>query len=174
MKIYIILKGLLVVLTNQINGQIKYEGEIDSKLRTIQPEDGSFKYLKYNKKEEKVSIYNIDNTIWRSIKLPLPKSHLLDEIIHVSQYTFNQDDFVELAYTCVVYNPNNNFYDPEEDLMEISFTLNIVSESGKHLLKVEDSNDMKIINSKGKKKLLVYKHEGTHFKGEDKTLIYSF
>lgn len=174
MKTTIIVIGFLVLTFGQIFSQIKFEGEIDSRYRTIQLEDGSFKYLKYNQKEKKIVIFNLDNTLWRSIILPLPKSHLLDEIKHISQYTFNKDEELELVYTCIVYEISDDLEDPDNDNLRVYFTLNIVKETGEHLLKVHDSNEMKIINSKGHNKLLIYKHHGTQFNSNDKTLVYTF
>lgn len=90
-----------MLCSSQSFAQLKYEGTIDSKYKTLQLEDGSFKYIKYNKKENIVMVHNLDNSLWRTIKLPLPKYHLLDEIKHISTHTFNNDDFVELIYSCV-------------------------------------------------------------------------
>lgn len=42
--------------------QIKYEDKIDSKYKSIKLDDGSFKYVKYNKKNLTIFIYNLDNT----------------------------------------------------------------------------------------------------------------
>ncbi|MDF1546734.1 MAG: hypothetical protein P1P88_02855 [Bacteroidales bacterium] len=174
MKTHVIILGLIFLISSQLHAQLKYEGTIDARYKTIQLDDGSFKYVKYNQKEQKVFIYNLDNTIWRTIKLPLPKDHLLDEIKHISQHAFNKDDEVELVYSCVVYHISDNIEDTEKDNVIVRFTLNIINESGEQLLKVHDSNEMEIIDSQGQKKLLIYKHLGKHFNGKDETLIYSF
>lgn len=174
MKTHIIVLGLTLFLSGYLHAQLKYEGAIDSRYKTIQLDDGTFKYVKYNQKEQKVLIYNLDNSLWRTIKLPLPKFHLLDEIKHISQHTFNKDDKVELVYSCVVYNISDNVETSETEDFKVNFTLNIINESGEEILKVNDSNEMEIIESHGQKKLLIYKHVGKHFFEKDETLIYSF
>lgn len=174
MKTQSVILALVIFLSTYAHAQLKYEGTVDSRYKTIQLDDGTFKYVKYNQKEQKVLIFNLDNSLWRTIKLPLPKHHLLDEIKYISQHTFNDDDLVELVYSCVVYEANNYFESSDEDNLTIEFTLNIISESGEYILKVQNSNEMEIINSNGQKKLLIYKHLGEHFNGKDETLIYSF
>ncbi|MGD9993678.1 MAG: hypothetical protein AB7S69_10290 [Salinivirgaceae bacterium] len=154
--------------------QLKFDGKIDSKFKTFQLDDGSYKYVKYNKKEQVLFIYNIDNSLWREVKMPLPKYHVLDELKHISIHTFNQDNLVELIYSCAVYSPNSNYQDPNEDFFSVNFTLNIINELGESILKVQDSNEMEIIDSNGEKKIIVYKHIGNGYKAKDETLIYSF
>ncbi|MGZ2371507.1 hypothetical protein ACXR6G_17135 [Ancylomarina sp. YFZ004] len=153
--------------------QIKYEGKIDSKYKSIKLEDGSLKYVKYDKKNQTIFIYNLNNTIWKEVKLPLPENHLLDEVKLISQKTFNKDEEVELVYSCVEYTVSDNYEDPSEGFGKINFTLNVITESGKSLLRVENSNDMEIIKTNGVVKMLVYKHVGEGFNESDETLIYN-
>lgn len=172
MKLTTLILGCLVLISTQLYSQIEYEGTIDSKFKTFLLDDGSLKYVKYNKKEEKILIYNLNNSLWKTVKLPLPQFHLLDEIKHISIKTLNNDNQVELIYTCIIYDLHNE--DIVEDGIEIlEFTLNIINENGETLLKVSNSNEIEIIESGGKKKLLIYKHVGEHFSGKDKTLVYS-
>tara|TARA_R110001583_G_scaffold8896_1_gene41944 strand:- start:28547 stop:29074 length:528 start_codon:yes stop_codon:yes gene_type:complete len=153
--------------------QIKYEGKIDSKYKSIKLEDGSFMYVKYDKKNQTVFIYNLDNTLWKEVKLPIPKNHLLDEVKYISKKTFNKDDQVELVYSCVEYTVPDNYEDPTEGFVKINFTLNVISESGESLLRVENSNEMEIIETDGVIKMLVYKHISQGFDTSDETLIYN-
>ena len=161
-----------LLITSQLYSQLKYEGAVDSRYKTFQLDDGSLKYVKYNKKEEKVQIYKLNDSLWKTIKLPLPNNHLLEEIKHISIKTINDDDHLELIYSCVIYDMENE--NIVEDGIEIlQFTLNIINENGEIILKVPNSNEMEIIESNGKKKLLVYKHIGQHFSSKDQTLVYS-
>ena len=162
----------LLLFSSTLFAQIKYEGTIDARYKTMQLDDGSFKYLKYNKKLQEVIIFNLDNTLWRTVKLPLPKNHYLDEIKLVSLHTFNNDELVELVYSCVEYDSRNS-EDPDDDIVIVNFTLNIINEKGDLILKVPDSNEMEIIPSSNQTKLLIYKHIGQGFDSKDETLIYS-
>jgi hypothetical protein len=173
MKTKTLIFVLFVFFAINSSAQLKFEGEVDSKYKTYQLDDGSFRYVIYNKKQEVITIFNLDNTIWRTVKIPLPKHHVLDELKHISVRTLNDDDFVELIYSCAVYYMNDDTEDPEQDFHLIDFTLNIINEHGEHLLKVQDSNEMKILDSNGEKKLIIYKHIGKGFNAKGKTLIYS-
>lgn len=174
MKTLSIITGLILFISLNLHAQLKYEGKIDSRYKTIQLDDDTYKYLKYNKEDKKVLIYNLDNSLWRTINLPLPENHLLDEIKDISVHTFNDDNFVELIYSCVVYNVPENIESPENGYVQIKFTLNIINEEGELILTVPDSNEMEIIEAEGEKKLLIYKHVGKHFSNEEETIIYSF
>lgn len=173
MKALTIISGLIFFLTINTNAQLKYEGTIDSKYETIQLDDGIFKYLKYNQDEKKVLLYNLDNSLWRTINLPLPSNHFLDEIMNISIHTFNHDDNVELIYSSVVYYISDNLENPDEDFVQEEFTLNIINEMGKSILKVPGSNEMEIIDSEGKKTLLIYKNGDKSYNEKNETIIYS-
>ncbi|WP_421917887.1 hypothetical protein [Marinifilum sp.] len=173
MKTMIVTMIFLLILNIDGISQIKLEGTVNSKYKSIQMDDGTFRYAKYNGEKEAIYIYNLDNTIWRTINLPLPKNHHLDEVKLISQKVFNKDDLVEIVYSCVEHTVPDNYEDPTVDFGQVKFTLNIINEMGESLLRVEDSNEMEIVKSKGGTKLLVYKHIGESFSGEDQTLIYN-
>ncbi len=172
MKTFFTLISFIFLFSSSLFGQIEYEGTIDAKYKTMKLDDGSFKYLKYNHKHQEVILFDLENTVWRTVKLPLPKNHHLDEIKSVSVHTFNNDKLVELVYSCVEYDMQNS-EDPDEDFVNLRFTLNIINEKGELILKVPDSNEMEIIGTNNQSKLLVYKHIGQGFDSKDETLIYS-
>jgi hypothetical protein len=174
MKTLIISFGLLFMVST-VFAQLVQEEVVEGRFRTFQIENGDAKYLKYDKKAEIINIYNLDHSVWKTVKLPLPKGHLLDEIKLVSTSTFNKDEGVEIMYSCVVYD-YSSFNDEDPTINEdeyITFTLNIIDENGKALLKEDHSNDYEIIESNGKKKLLVYKHISKGFSSKSQTVVYS-
>lgn len=173
MKTKSIILIIFLFITTVGYAQLNYEGTVDSRYKTVQLENGLSKYLKYDRKLQEIHIYNMDNTLWKTVKLPLPKHHILDEVKLVSQNTFNRDELVEIVYSCVVYTSNTDYEDPTQPLVNIDFTLNIINEQGEHLLKIEGSNEMEIIESNGQKKLLIFKHIGKDFQAHDQTIIYS-
>tara|TARA_R110002050_G_scaffold173986_1_gene306897 strand:+ start:170 stop:706 length:537 start_codon:yes stop_codon:yes gene_type:complete len=173
MKTQILLAGILVFISLSVCAQLTFEGRVNSMYKTFQLDNGVIKYVKYNKKEQKVLVFNLDKTLWREVSLPLPEGHQLDGIKHISVHTFNKDDLMEMAYTCVKYQipDNDDVREDDGDLMK--FTLNIVNENGDSLLEVPGSHDMEIIHSNGQKNLLVFKLIGKHFDENNETLVYS-
>jgi hypothetical protein len=140
-------------------GQIKYEGTHDDGFKPFQLDNGEFKYARYDKSKQLVTVYNLDHSQWKTVMLPMPEEHYLDEIKSISEKTFNSDTLIELVYSCVEHHSNNNL-ESTSDYVDIRFTLYIINEAGEMILKVDDSNDMRIIESNGNRKLLIYKHIG--------------
>jgi hypothetical protein len=165
---------IILILLISITGycQVIYEGTFNDRFKTIQPDNGEIKFLKYNKEEQLVYIYNLDQTEWKKVHIPLPEEHLLDEIKSLTQTTFNKDTLVELVYSCVEYQRISRQENPDITDLKIQFKLNIINENGAMILKVPDSNDLEIFDKNGKRSLLIYKHLS---KGLDKlgqTLVY--
>ncbi|MBS2212657.1 hypothetical protein KEM09_14660 [Carboxylicivirga mesophila] len=174
MKLTIMVFGLIQVLMIESYGQLKYEGTIDSDYKTVTLEDGSVKYVIYNKREQTVNLHNVDKTLWKSINLSLPRHHFLDEIKHISLHTLNKDDLLEIIYSCTVLASHDDIDTPEDEFRKIDSTINVINEQGAVLLKVPNSNDIKLIDTGGKKKLLVYRHSSERIGHGDETLVYSF
>jgi hypothetical protein len=173
MKALIMSIGLLFLASTGYSQMVKDE-VIEGRFRTFQLENGEAKYLKYDKKAEIINIYNLDHTVWKTVKLPLPKGHLLDEIKLVSTSTFNTDEAVEILYSCVVYDYIDIEMGLAVDMDEyFHFTLNLINEKGDLLLKEENSNDYEIIESNGKRKLMIYKHVSEGFTTNSQTVVYS-
>ncbi|KOH44813.1 hypothetical protein [Sunxiuqinia dokdonensis] len=173
MKAQILLAGIFLFISVNVCAQLKYEGAVSSMYKTFQLDDGTIKYVKYNKKEQKVFVFNLDKTLWREVNLPLPEGHQLDEIKHISVHTFNKDDLMEMAYSCVKYKIPDSDDVREDERSPMEFTLNIINETGDSLLEVLGSHDMKIVHSNGQKNLLVFKLIGKHFDENRETLVYS-
>ncbi len=148
------------IIPLSVLGQIRYEGTHDEGYKSFQLDNGELKYAEYNKSGQIVTIYNLDHSKWKSVVLPLPREHYLDEIKSISQYVFNGDTMMELAYSCVEYHSTDNLEDVASGYVDLRFTLNIINELGETILKASDSNDMKIIESDGVRKLMIYKHIG--------------
>lgn len=153
--------------------QIIYEGTHDDGFKTFQLDNGEIIYTVYDKSEQSISIYELDHSKWKTVSIPLPKGHFLDEIKYISQNVFNADSIVELVYSCVEYDTKHEFEGSNTNYVNLRFTLNIINENGEMILKVPDSNDMKIIESNGIKKLLVFKHVGQGFNKSGQVEVYS-
>jgi hypothetical protein len=174
MKVKLFILLLALYSSSGVISQITYKKTLSEINETFQMEDGSIKYARYNKPEKKILIFDLDQTLWREISLPLPKGHILEEIKHISVGKFNNDSLVEVIYSCVNYPDMDSYEDPEKLLNSTSYTLNIVNETGESILKVPNSNTIKIFESGKDKNLLIFRHTQDGFKGKDETLIYSF
>jgi len=171
--LHLIFTLLLFTVCSLGYGQIVHEGTHDDSFKTFQMDNGEIRYSIYNKLDQTVSVYNLDHSIWKKVHLPLPKEHTLDEIKNISQNTFNSDTLMELVYSCIEYDTTSELEDSKFSYVEINFTLNIINEDGDLILKVPDSNDIRILESNGIRKLLVYKHVGQGFKKAGQIEVYS-
>lgn len=174
MKIeYLILVALLSLIHISSQSQIIYEGTHDENFKTFQLDNGEIIYSVYDKTEQIISLYELNHTKWKTVSIPLPKGHYLDEIKYISQNVFNADSIIELVYSCVEYDTKHEIEGSDSNYVNLLFTLNIINENGEMILKLPDSNDMKIVESNGIKKLLVYKHVGQGFKKSGQIDVYS-
>ena len=173
MKLFGFMLAGVLFLPVTLLAQIKYEGFVSSQYKSVRIDDGNYKYIQYNPKEKMLSIFNLDNSIWKTVKLPLSKDHLLHEIKLISRHVFNQDDELEIVYSCVEYVLPENMEEPAAGMASAIFTLNIITESGESILKVPDSSKMEIIELDGASKMLVYKKRREKIAYNDETLIYA-
>ncbi|RCW39076.1 MULTISPECIES: hypothetical protein [Marinilabiliaceae] len=174
MKVKQFILLLAIISSTDVFSQIKYKNTLSEIYETFQMEDGAIKYVRYNKPGKKILIYDLDQTLWREVSLPLPKGHTLEEIKHVSVDKFNNDTLVEVIYSCVHYSNLDSFEDPEKLSNSATYTLNIVNETGESLLKVPNSNSLKIFETQKDKNMLIFRHSQDGFIGKDETLIFSF
>lgn len=154
--------------------QLKYEGSVNSKYKTVQLDDGSIKYLGFNPTTNELYFNNIDGSSWKTIKISLKRNEYFEDILHVSQYTINPDSNIEVAYTTTTFisqPPNNE--NPEAGGNRIDYTLNIINEKGVSLLSVPNSHTIKLFSMKGKNKLLIYRNSKHGFRNDDEVLVYT-
>lgn len=173
MKTIILLISLTFLMSFQSYSQLELEGTIKSRYKTVQLEDGELKYYYFNAKTEELKIYNLDNSVWKTIKLPLEKGHFFEEILFLSQETINPDKQIEIVFTCLKFMYMGIEEDPESSSDRVQYTLNIIDETGEKLLTVPNSQYIKIASNNGHKKLLIYQSVGKSFSGDDNILVYA-
>lgn len=171
------LKSLLAIvaflaLQISVHAQIKYEGSHDEGLHSVLLDNDELKYATYNKAEKAIVLYSSDHSQWKSVSLDLPRGLHFDELKSISRNVFNDDALIELAYTCVEYVSN---YDTEVTTNHVNerYTLFITNEEGTMVLESENSRDMKIVDSKGERKLWVYRQSGQDSDRKDNIDVYS-
>lgn len=173
MKTILLLFGLTFLIHHQGFSQLEFEGVIKSMYNTIQLEDGELKYYRFDTKSQELKVYNLDNSLWKSFKIPLEKNHFFEEIKMISQNTINPDEQIEIVYTCLKYNYNSIEQDPESENNAVQFTLNIINESGQRLLSVPNSHELKLKSVNGENKLLIFKNVGRGFNNDSEILVYA-
>ncbi len=173
MKSFMLLISFAFLISFQSYSQLKLEGTIKSRYKTVQLENGELKYYFFNAKTEELTIYNLDDSVWKTIKLPLEKDHFFEEILFLSQKTINPDQRIEIIFSCSEYFYNTIEEDPDLSFDRIKYSLNIIDETGKKLLTVPNSHNLKITSANGQKKLLVYQTVGKSFRGDDNILVYA-
>lgn len=171
------MKALIISLALVLNmgfSEFFIENNSDGRFKILELDSGEKKYLDYNEKEKAIKILNTDHSVWKTVELPLPKGHFLDEVKLVSTNIFNDDYLVEVLYTSLVYDYSFNNENPSENSNYISKTLNVINEKGEVLLKEEKIDDYTITEMNDSKKLFVYKNVNHGFNKKSETLVYDF
>lgn len=173
MKTIMLFLSLTLLVSSQSYSQLELEGIIKSKFKTIQLENGEIKYYYFNSKTEELEIYNVDNSLWKSVQLSMDKDHFFDEILLVSQEIINPDKSIEIVFTSIKLMYVGIEEDPKSSSDRIQFSLNVITETGEKLLTVPNSHSIKIATNNGHKKLLIYKNIGRTFLDDNEILVYS-
>lgn len=135
--------------------QILHEGELDGNLKLLQFCDGSVKFYKVDSHEKSLLIFNMNNSLWRSIDLPIVKNHLIDEIKFIIGTSQEDETYFNILFTS--YSPNSYSTEEVSDLFSTQgFLLNVIDDNGNVILKIPEAIDYEILAVNGKNKLLVY------------------
>lgn len=153
-------KALIAIVTflalqTTVKAQINYEGSFDEKTHSILLENGELKYASYDKDENAIILYHSDDSQWKSIPLSLNRNLYFDELKSISVNVFNEDNLIELAYTCVEYKSSYEL-EATTTYVDVLSTLFVINEEGTLVLEAKNGSDMKIVDSNGEMKLWVY------------------
>ena len=139
--------------------QVEYEGTVNSIVKTTQFNDGVTRYYKLDSKQSQLVVYNLDNTIWKSIGLIVPENESVGKILLVSDRVFNNNNKLEIAYTTTWYELNSdNFEVAAAEIAQTHYTLFIIDEASSKILEVKGGYDFSVVENNGNKKLLVFKN----------------
>lgn len=152
-----VLLSVVAFLALQISAkaQINYEGSFDEKTHSILLDNGELKYASYDKDENAIILYHSDDSQWKSIPLNLNRNLYFDELKSISVNVFNEDDLIELAYTCVEYQSSYEL-EATTTYVDVLSTLFVINEEGTLVLEAKNGSDMKIVDLNGEMKLWVY------------------
>lgn len=140
--------------------------------KMIELKDEGIKYYKVNRQTNTVILFNLNNTVYKTIKLNIPNDQMFDEVKLVSKYQINSDDLLEIAFTTIqiVSNEQEMGYSEMKPLL---FTLNVTNEIGEELLIVPGANHFRLLNHKDKKALIVFREPSNNKNAAMITEIYT-
>lgn len=173
MKTIFLLLAMVLIFPFKAFQQEKPEAKIPARNKLIVTDENEAKYYTFNPKRNELLLFNLDNSLWKTLPIPLEKYEFFEELLLLSRKTIQPDENFELLYATSKYD-----YSISEENLELSgagihYFLNAMDESGIRLLRVSESNHFRIVQDNGSPKLLVYKSAGKSFSLENEILVYA-
>ena len=97
----------------------------------------------------------------------------MDEIDILEVYEGENQNELNVLYTCY-YASIQPIEDVKPYFLKESYTINVVNEEGKFLLKIPDASEYRLLAENGENKLIVYKTGGKGFKTKRQLEVYTF
>lgn len=172
------MKNIIIILASiflSINAysQSQHTSKLQSNLKILKVDDSNYKYYGFNAKNNILNLYNLDNSLWKSITLNIPEDAFLDEILDVSTGKLNQNPDVEVVYTIYSETYSDDFEYVESEVYE-NYDLVIMNESGKELLSVNGGRSFQLIDDLHTgKTILVDVYNKSNFCTKRELLAYS-
>jgi len=160
---------LCVLLLNSfmLNAQIIFERNYTNSVYYTKLTDTEEKLFLMDVPFSECRIYNLDHSLYKTVKVKLDPNHYLYDISYVTRYLFNSDDSVEFLYMAYQYFADGDYY---------QYMVGVVNENGTNLLKVPEGTYYEIIEVAGKKKLLTWLYDNStwpYFRGTNIYMIES-
>lgn len=155
----IVILVLMLIFSEVTFGQIKYFNSFDASNNLIELENEGLKYYKIHRKINTIIIYNLNNTLYKKIRLEIPVHQMLDQVKSISKFQFNRDDLIEVAFTTYFEMSNENNDLGYDEIGPYLYTLIISNENGAELLNVPGASHYEIKNNKSEKVLIVLRNK---------------
>lgn len=161
-KIIFLMPVIFLSLLNGrlLNAQIEFERNYTNSIYYTDLSEGEEKLFLMDVPFGECRIYNLDHSLYRTIKITLPANHWLYDIAHVTRYLFNDDESIELLYMAYEYFETETPY--------YQYMVGVVNESGASLLSVPQGTYYEVVEVEGKNKLLIWLYDNSiwpYFKG---------
>ncbi|MCF6364822.1 MAG: hypothetical protein L3J35_01325 [Bacteroidales bacterium] len=170
-NIIIIAAAVLISVTSY--AQIKLSSKLNSNTKVVKIDENNYKSYNFNSKDNTVQIFNLDNTLWKTVTLNIPEDAFFDEILHISNSIINKDEQVEIVYT-TYKETYSDVFDEVESIAYENYNLIIINEKGEELLNVKGGISFNILNKSDASDIIIIntliKNEFDNIK---KTLVYS-
>ena len=146
--------------------QLQHEHTYDESANIVQLEGLGEVYYAMDLNNYSCHIYRMDHSLMKTISLPTPGSYYLVDIQHVSQYLFNDDEKIELAYIYSKYVPTELSY-------YTVYETRVINEDGAVLLTLSGVGFTQVIETSAGKKFLAYEYDYSADPWQTRTLVYA-
>ena len=169
----IILIIAAVIISTTSYSQINLTNTLSAGKNITEISDGNYKYYTVNEKSKLLTIYNLDNSVFKTVKLTIPEDAFLDEILNISSNKINKNSDIEIAYS-VYYETYLDVFEDVESIVYEHTDLIIIDENGKELLKVKEGKSIKFTEDlKTGNLTLISAYNIGNFYQSYKTYVYS-
>ena len=145
MKNIIIITAAVLISINTYS-QIKLTSKLQSNFKIVKINENTTKYYTVNFKNNTVNFFNLDETLWKTVKLVISEDVFLDKILHISTDKINKDGQVEIVYT-TYKETYSDVFDNVESIVYENYNLVIINEEGDELLNVKGGISFNILNN---------------------------
>ncbi len=103
--------GIFFTLFLAINAQVTLEKKYNYSASVVKLETLGYKYYLMDVPNEQCRIYNLDHSLFKTIKCDVPNNFYLADIKYISEDLFDNDAGLELVYIYYKYNTAQAYYE---------------------------------------------------------------
>ena len=172
------MKNIILIIAAVLISTISYsqanlQNTLTAGTNITEISDGNYKYYSVNEKDNSVSIYNPDNTLYKTVKLAVPQDAWLDEVLNVSANKINSNSDIEIVYT-VYFKTYSDIFEDVETLVYEHTNLIVINEKGEKLLNVKEGKSFKTFNdAKQGNMFTINAYNVDEFYSSYKTFVYA-
>lgn len=122
--------NFFLILFIALSAQVTLEKKYDYSTSVVKLETLGYKYYVMDVPSSQCRIYNLDHSLFKTIKCSVPANFYLTDIKFVSENLFDNDAGIELAYTYYKYVPTQSSYYYE-------YATKIINEDGSALQTID-------------------------------------
>lgn len=160
-----ILVLFLLVYSTFTYGQITQEFSYDYSGTFVNLANSGDKFYVMDVANSQCRLYNTNNSLWKTINLPVPANNYIYDIRYVSEGLFTNTNELCLAYVYYVYDDVNLYY---------TFTTKVIKENGTVLLTVPGCQYVDVYKTEsGACKLVTYSYDYSIVLYTTTTRVYS-
>lgn len=155
----------LIILSSLTYGQITQEASYDYSGTFVNLANSGDKFYVMDVANSQCRLYNSNNTLWKTINLPVPANNYVYDIRYVSEGLFTNTNELCLAYVYYIYDEVNLYY---------TFTMKVIKENGTVLLTVPGCQYVDVYKTEtGACKLVTYSYDYSIVLYTTTTRVYS-